>query len=170
MRHTLSLLFVLAVHGFPSPSSAAAQTPRTMIRGWIAIGAGVGVFGSETAGGALAELAFQHGHHLVALRSSGGDSDWKGGGVRDIAIVYGRATTGEGKHLSVAVGLAWVDSSYCYLFGGCTGESALGVPIVAEISSPHNRFLGTGLQVFGNLNSLRSFIGMAVVLKAGSLR
>ena len=153
------------------PAESAAQTSPTENRGWFAFGLGGGVFGRSGGPGGVAELAFQRGPHLLALRSSGG-GEFLGDGVTDVGLLYGRATTGEGWHSSAAIGLGWVGATKdCGLFSSeCSDESTVGVLIAAERSFRPSRFFGVGVQTFGNLNPVRSFIGVALVLKLGSLR
>ena len=163
----LAILSVLAT----TPSELTAQTSPKENRGWFAFGLGGGSFGNSEGPGGVAELAFQHGPHLLAVRSSGGGAIL-GDGVTDIGFLYGRATTGEGRHSSTAIGISWVGATTgCGMFSSeCEDESTVGIPMAVEHSFRPSRFFGVGIQAFGNLNFVRSFIGVALILKVGRLR
>ena len=167
------LFLALPLHGLSAPAAVIAQDSPREDRIWVALGWGGGLFGDTEDRVSVFELAWQRGSYLLALRgvsANRGISDW----THDAAILFGRASTGKRGHASIAAGPAFVDVHYPsqLLADGnsvSTWDHVIGIAVAVEGSFAPSRFLGVGVQGFGNLNEARSFIGVALVLKVGSL-
>ena len=106
MKATLAIAALIAILVI-APTEVEAQASPSATRVWLAAGVGIGTFGPLGFSG-LAELAYQGGPHLVALRATA-VADLEDG-MFDIGLLYGRASTRPGGvgHLSAAVGLSVV--------------------------------------------------------------
>jgi hypothetical protein len=52
----------------------------------------------------------------------------------------------------------------------CPHQDVIGLPFVGEASFSPISFIALGAQVFGNVNSARSYLGLALVFKAGQVQ
>lgn len=83
----------------------------------------------------------------------------------EIGLLYERASTGQGaRQWSGAIGLSLVQLD----LSGMALRNVVGVPISGEgsINAPN---VGVGLRAFANLNSVRSFAGLTLMLRLGRL-
>ena len=161
---TLAITALIAILGV-APTEVAAQASQAGPRVWLSAGLGVGTFGAFGVSG-VAELAYQGGPHLIALRATA-VTDLVDYAVADIGLLYGRASTRPGGvgHVSAAIGLSVVSVE------GPQGVSdpTIGVPLAVEATS-NAPFIGLGLKGFANLNTVQSFAGVVLLLKLGRLR
>ena len=160
---TLAITALIAILGI-SATEVEAQASPSARRVWLAAGLGIGTFGPLGFGG-VAELVYQGGPHLVALRATA-VADLEDG-VFDIWLLYGRASSRQGGvgQLSAAIGLSVVS------FDGPQRrtDAAIGVPLAVEATS-NALFIGLGVKGFANLNTVQSFGGVVLILKLGQLR
>ena len=98
--------------------------------------------------------------------------------MRDNELLWGRAIDLGMVSARFGLGLSWfcveelcrpieeegVEGIYC------PHQDVIGYPYVMEVSLSAVRFVGLGIQVHGNVNKVKPFTGLAVVLKAGFLR
>jgi len=152
------------------PTESSAQATSAADRLWLSGGLGAGKFvggGSGIIGGA--GVTQQRGPHLFAIRAmallevAGGDI---GDSVVDIGLLYGRASTGQGivGHRSAAAGLSLLDVS----LRGPRRRRTLGVSLAAEATA-NGSVIGLGLRGFANLNTVRAYAGLVLILKLGRL-
>jgi hypothetical protein len=89
--------------------------------------------------------------------------------VRDLALLYGRATPPGEWHGSVAVGLgvAWADRDSA---GTKYTESDLTIPVEVQAMWAPSRYVGLVLCAFASFNDLANFGGVTVGLALGRLR
>ena len=164
-RLMIALLPVLAA----VPCEVVAQVSPTASQSWLFGGLGFGTFGGQGISG-VAGLSHQRGRHLFALRATavlGFASNEIDDSVADIGLLYGRASTGQGRvrHLSAVVGLSLVELS----LRGASIQHTIGVPVAAE-ASVDTSVVGVGLKGFANLNPVHAYAGLVLVLKLGRLR
>lgn len=155
-------------------SAGAAYAQQNTTRLWLAAGIGAAV---PTSGGDaitnMAQLVYQKNAHHFALRgvvlhdmqspgsTTGTDM------IGEIGIVYGRVReTGWGR-MTLAGGLAGValdacpdDDDSCF---------TAGVPLLAEIARS-SKYVGIGLQGFGNINAKASYAGAVLFVQLGRVR
>lgn len=170
---TASLLAFATLLGATPPKLVGQDSPAVG-RSWLSAGAGVAA-ASKPGGGLTFDLAYQRQAHLLVLRATG-VLTFSGGEIHDsageIGLLYGRALSGQkATHAAAAIGLSLVVID---LAGPLAGpplgtRRTIGIPIAAEVSANRSR-VGFGLKGFANLNSVRSFTGLAVILKFGRLR
>jgi hypothetical protein len=148
---------------FPAGICFGAETekPETPWRLWGAVGGG---FGSNGAA-AMGELVFQKGSHQITARAVAeidpyGEEDQIG----EIGLLYGRTAMSRQGHASISAGVAVTGTDMD------TQEMTLGVPIVGEAALRLFPFLGIGTQVFANLNSMDSYLGLALFMQFGYVR
>lgn len=178
----VAALFVLA-----APDGLAQSDGRW----WLGFGAGIGhvgegnqtdqdEVGSDGAGALYG--SYQTGANLFSVRSAGA-FELFGDGVLDLGVLYGRATIGEGGHVSFGIGLAVVTGYYqddgldfCGLFGdpsdcpdtSTEGFLTAGIPLEVQLAL-RGRYVGIGIYGFANLNRESSFFGATISLHAGRL-
>jgi hypothetical protein len=155
---------VLALVGCAAVAGAQ-ESPRT----WL--GAGVTAAGFDDGGGigGLAEIVHQRGPHHFVIRgmfATNAEEHSGVGTVEELGVQYGRARRGSRGHAAIAAGLAftWLDQCEGATGPGC---STLGVPVTAEAALRVSRYVGLGVQAFGNLNSKTSYGGAAAFVQLG---
>ena len=91
--------------------------------------------------------------------------DGSGDSVVEAGILYGRRVTASFGYAGVAAGLSAVSADG---LPGSAGEErgGVGIPVLAE-AALQTTPVGLGLQLFGNLNSVASFGGMAIMVYLG---
>jgi hypothetical protein len=160
-------------------------------RWWLGLGAGIGNVaegsapeqdGIDGAGVGALFLSYQRGANVFSLRGTGA-VELFGDGIADIGLLYGRTTTGKGRHSSFGIGLAVVTGAYqndgldfCGIFGGPSdcpdtspqGFTTVGIPLEVQLAL-RGRYVGIGIYGFANLNPESSFMGATISLHAGRL-
>jgi hypothetical protein len=131
--------------------------------------AGVGVSSEGIA--IIAGLDRLNGNQLLSLRygvASGLFDDH----VWDVGLLYGRASRSRLGFTALSAGIAVVGGQRCDGFlTNCTPLSTtIGVPLNARAAWHAFPILGFELNVFANLNTQQSFVGVAAAVKLGSLR
>ena len=158
---------VAALLAFPCPPSVMAQnTSRAKVWGAVGVGAAAPSSGGEGIAN-MAELVFQKKSHHAAIRAViVHDIERPTNEIGELNALYGRTSALRSFPLVIATGLSGVgffdcpdDDDSCFTFG---------IPLVTEISR-NTRFIGIGLQVFGNVNPKASYAGGMLFLKLGRL-
>ena len=159
---------------------------------WVGIGAGIGGIaageaaeqdGGDNVGAGGLYLSYQTGAHVFSLRGSVALEVF-GENISDVGVLYGRATTGTGPHVSFGIGVAIVNGSYqedgldfCGVFSdpdACeraspVGFTTVGIPLEVQLALRGEHF-GFGIYGFANLNPESSFAGVTVCVQIGRLR
>lgn len=129
-----------------------------------------GVGGSSEGVGGLLEAAAQIGPHQISLRAIG-MTDLYDDAVWDLGVLYSRSRWTRRGHLSAGVGLAEVGLDPCGEIGGCTGVvTGVGIPVMVRAMWRPVQGLGLGGYGFGNVNTVRSFAGLALMLTFGKVQ
>ena len=179
MRQKFLAALAVAALVFAAPAESASQSSAPPSGWWLTLGVGGSVVNGSLDRTLPVELALQRGANLLAFRFLLNTKSPDSFGLTElVGLLYGRARSFGNRRLSVASGLSWIcvsSPSEPIADPTQTGtvsphKDVIGVPIVVEASFTPSRFLGAGIQVFGNINSVESFIGMALVVKVGSLR
>jgi len=115
---------------------------------------------------ALSSMRRTAAAHLFALRGAAVLAGYELSDIAgEIGVLYGRASTGqEARQWSAAIGLSFVQLD----LAGMGLRNVIGVPVGVEgsINAPN---VGIGVRGFANLNSVRSFAGLALMLRLGRL-
>jgi hypothetical protein len=173
---------VLAVLGLlflgTAPSAVAGQTQHDKFKGWVGLGGGPATMSNYGDYGLLTELGFRRGPHLFAARYAtmygrdheeislwgSPDEDY----VTDLGVLYGLGASRGPFYASVALGLAFVSRKICVGDdSGCEAERTSGIPWEAGVSYRDLGRIGVAVKAFGNENSVRSFLGLALILEVG---
>ncbi len=146
-----------------------AQENANRARVWGAVGVGA----SKPASGGdaitnMAELVYQKAPHHVAIRGLLlHDIDRSTNEIGELGLLYGRTRSLAWGNASVGAGMSGIgfsacpdDDDSCFTFG---------VPIVAE-AAKSGKFLGLGIQAFGNLNSKAAYAGAVLFVQVGRLK
>ena len=165
----------------PSESSAqglpsAAAEPRTRIIFSGGLGLGSLDFGGQlslSVRRGIGDLVFRVAETTEFALLSAPETS------RDIAVLYGRRTSGSVAWMRAAAGLGLVhgvrrgDRQDCWIFF-CSyvqeRHSTLGLALQLDAVWAPLSFLGLGLSFFGNLNERRSFGGVTLNLHLGQVR
>lgn len=138
-------------------------------RVWGAVGLGAAVPTSGGDGiGNMAQLVYQKAPHHAALRGLVlHDLDRDTDTIGEVAALYGRMRPFGRHHVAVAAGVAAV------AFDTCPDDDdscfTMGIPLVAE-AALSSRFIGVGMQAFGNLNRKAPYAGALLFVQLGWLR
>lgn len=144
---------------------------------WLNGGLGLSSLGSLAG---VASFSVQVSQVLVSLRTTansecvglacGGDEFF------DLGVLIGIASIGKKTHISVAAGFARVTGSRYIGQPGFFGkgkridiDSTIGFPVEVQLFKKHSGVSRLGLYVFSNINSERSFGGIALCLQFGKL-
>lgn len=151
---------VMVPVGLRAQEAAAARTVGV----WVSGGLGGGSEGIAL----LAELAYQTGVHQFGIRGTL-MADLYDDAVADIGVLYARSWQSRHWNLAAGGGVGWVANEEC---PECAGEvrEGVGVPLMARAVWHPIGVLGLGLYGFGNVNTVRSFAGLALTLSMGKLR
>lgn len=163
---TLPLLSLLSLE----PAAALAQETlpeeTTPVRGWLTGGLGASTEGF--AGVAGFDLAVDH--HLFSVRGSVA-SGILGPAFWDVGLLYGRTGVWERGMASASAGLGVMNGDISSGLSRSEPVGArIGIPLAARLAWHPTRVVGLGLSGFGNLNTARSFAGLALTLELGRLR
>lgn len=169
-RGVLLVVATLATFLALPDGEASAQTADRPARVWASLGLGAGGVQDLDAPEAVSlQVTAQWGPHHAMLRglSMFDFSGISGGGpnheVTELGILYGRTVTSSFAYAAAAAGLARVSS----FAGASRGTSrTVGLPVVIEAGLQW-RVFGLGIQGFGNLNTVSSFWGVALLLEIG---
>ena len=156
----LAIGLVLVPVGLRAQETAAARTAGV----WVSGGLGGGSEGVAL----LAELAYQTGAHQLSIRGTL-MADLYDDAVADLGVLYARAWQSRNWNLALGGGIGYMATEHC---PECSGElrEAVGVPLMARAVWHPIGALGLGLYGFGNVNTLRSFAGLALTVSIGKLR
>lgn len=160
---------LIALLGCTTANAAAAQDASGRTRVWVAGGLGAGV---PTSGGDgianMVQLVYQkHPHHAAIRGLVLHDLDRGTDEIAEAGLVYGRTRVFGRADVAVAAGLSAVAFSACP--DDDDGCFTLGVPLIVE-AALSGRFIGLGVQGFGNFNAEASYAGIALFLQLGRLR
>ena len=147
------------------------QVPESTGQALLGVGfAGGGTRGPDANGGLVIQLDLHGGRHHFTLRALGmGDvsnfPDGSGDGVEEVALLYGRQARARPGYFTLGAGLGRVSAEG---FTGASDEqrSTVGLSLLAE-ASLQSTPIGAGLQIFGNVNSIAAFAGVAILLHLG---
>jgi hypothetical protein len=152
-----------------NPDSFAALQNPVRNRFWISLGMGSGTRGLAT----TSDATFQIGSMMLSLRSV-----WMGSVhsviYEDYGLLYGWATTANAFHLSFSSGIALMQGDR-YYYSDTWQKIREGIPLrfslplMAQIKLTSRR-LGTGMNLFVNLNGVESFGGVSLAFNFGRLR
>ena len=165
-RGVLLVVATLATFLALPDGEASAQTADRPARVWASLGLGAGGVQDLDAPLALSLQVTAHwGSHHATLRALG-MADGIGGSsdeISEVGILYGRRVASSFAYAAAAGGLAWVHS-----LSGFPRETSrtVGLPVVIEAGLQW-RVFGLGIQGFGNLNTVSSFWGVALLLEIG---
>jgi hypothetical protein len=83
----------------------------------------------------------------------------------ELGLLYGRVRSTRFGHVSISTGVSVVGLSEC---GGRSRRSCTtaGIPLVAEAAAGA-RYVGLGLQAYGNLNPRAPYAGLAFFIQLG---
>lgn len=172
--HRLLLIVTLTATA-AVPAAAQSAQPHTW---WVAVGAGRGFFGTETAIGANVSVSYQFGASILSVRSTGtGDileslfgSPGDIVGTSDWGVLYGRASTHGHLHRSLAVGIGTARVYRAVASGDPKASTHFGVPLEGQLFLRLGGVVGFGLYGYGNLNSDQSYGGLSAAIELGRLR
>ncbi len=183
--HTFSLsIFVIAATVFMSPISTHAQLAEKQPTGvWVNGGLGLSSLGSV---GLSANLSVQYGEILFSMRTTRNieslDVFTRNIVLNDSGLLIGFATEKSELHSSVAIGVALVTgyqfeplNPFPLVFGNGGEEghditSKIGIPIEAQFFLRPSSFLGFGVYMYADINTVESFAGITLSLQLGKLR
>ena len=162
-------MILAVVFGALAASGATAQQVPSRARVWGAAGVGAGV---PTSGGDgitnMVQLVFQKEPHHAAIRALVlHDLDRGTNEIGEVGPLYGRMQQRKWGHVTLASGVSAV------AFDTCPSDDdtcfAIGLPLVAE-AVLSRRFIGLGIQAFGNVNRKASYAGATLFLALGRMR
>lgn len=157
---------------FAGPVGAAAQEAEPT-RVWAAVGFGGGsVFGGDDDDGGLAasiQIAAQRGPHQLTLRLAGvTDIYYADDSFADVGLLYGRAASSGFAHASASAGIALASGPGCSgTAPECSTEHGIGIPFAAEVAIRPLSVLGIGLQLFGDVSTVGSMLGVLGMVQLG---
>jgi hypothetical protein len=91
--------------------------------------------------------------------------------VNDFALLYGRrlSTDSDWTFIAGSVGVAIVRDR-TFQQDEISTRTTVGLPLQARIAAQSTVFVGLGINIFANINPVRSFGGVALTLQLGDLR
>ena len=162
-------MVAVALFAVSAASGVVAQdVDRTKM--WAAVGAGAGLPTSGGDGiGNLVQLVLQKNAHHVAIRGVVlHDLDRATKEIGEVGLLYGRARALNSRTMTLAAGVSGV------AFDTCPDDDdscfAIGIPLVVEASLLSGKYIGLGVQAFGNLNRKASYVGGVLFLQLGRLK
>jgi hypothetical protein len=172
LPRTLLLVFSFLVLG-PFPSAAQSDSPSRGL--WIAVGNQSLALSSMEREWSYLELAYQRGATNWELRVIHQGYFETAPSVRDRGFLWGRWKGWGRRQVRFGLGVSWVCAEdVCgparepgVVATVCPHQDVIGLPFVGEASFSPISFIALGAQVFGNVNSARPYLGLALVLKAG---
>ncbi len=176
-KRLTGIALMVGIASAPPACQLSAQEAHRPPRVWLAAGpAGGGAQDLETDIGLSLQLTAQRGPHQLALRTTFlGDYESSGSNdeVSEFGLTYGRAVVTWFGYASASTGFSLVSVRGLPDDGGGGGSiyddpyrRTVGVPFVAE-AGLQSTFIGVGLQLFANLNTLASYAGLGVSLHLG---
>lgn len=147
-------------------TAAAQDMSRARIWGAVGIGAGMPTSGGDGITN-MAQVVFQKHPHHVALRALlMHDLDRPTDDIGEASVLYGRTFGLGGSYAAVAAGIS------ANAFDTCPDDDdacfSLGFPVVVE-AAISRKYVGVGLQAFGNVNSIASYAGAVLFVQLGRL-
>jgi hypothetical protein len=159
--------FTRATRAQQNLDTVRVSPPPSHRTGWVAVNVGGTLAGpgSDPLSALVVDLQLQRNHAWYGLRGTLMLLDFESNeSVGEVAFLYGRATRGTSSQAAIGAGLAVIDvcDASCH--------TTIGLPLTARGAVRPLSFLGLGVQLMGNLNSVEPIVALTLFLELGKLR